>query len=115
MADPLHGTITQKYFDAIDNPKHCHSDGHPHDFPTKERLYNILLETGFKEIMIEVANTSWKFDSPREAMNFIHTIHNATCAPEESLKTAKKYLEFNKVNSHYELGWELFFLTAQKN
>jgi hypothetical protein len=44
----------------------------------------------------------------------VHTIHNAKCTAEESFEVAKNVLGFKKVNEHYELGWELFFLTAIK-
>lgn len=30
VSDPLDGTITQRYFDAIDTPHYCNPDGHPH-------------------------------------------------------------------------------------
>ncbi|MEK7514502.1 MAG: methyltransferase domain-containing protein [Patescibacteria group bacterium] len=114
MSDPLKGGITQKYFDAVDNPKHCYPDSHPHDFFTKERLESLLQEIGFKDISIEVTYVPWKFASPDEAVNFVHTIHNAKCTPEESFTVAKDILGFKKVGGHYELGWELFFLTASK-
>ncbi len=114
MSDPLNGTITQRYFDAIDNPKHCHPDGHPHNFFTKERLQEIVEEVGFKNISIEIAYMPWKFASEAEAMNFVHTIHNAKCTAEESFEVAKNKLGFKKVDDHYELGWELFFLRAEK-
>ncbi len=114
MSDPLNGTITQKYFDAIDNPEHCYPDGHPHSFFTKERLQNLVQEIGFKNISIEVAYMPRKFASQDEAVNFVHTIHNAKCTPEESFEVAKNVLGFKKVEDHYELGWELFFLTANK-
>ena len=56
----------------------------------------------------------WKFASQDEAINFVHTIHNAKCTPEESFDVAKNVLGFKKVDDHYELGWKLFFLTAWK-
>ena len=114
MSDPLNGTITQKYFDAIDNPEHCYPDGHPHNFFTKERLQNLVQEIGFKNISVEVAYMPWKFSSQDEAVKFVHTIHNAKCTPDESFEVAKTVLGFKKVDDHYELGWELFFLTAWK-
>lgn len=114
MSDPLNGTITQKYFDAIDNPKHCFPDGHPHDFFTNERLKEVVEKIGFKDVSIEILYTPWKFNSEAEAMNFVHTIHNAKCTAEESFEVAKNILGFRKVDDHYEFGWELFFLTAKK-
>jgi ubiquinone/menaquinone biosynthesis C-methylase UbiE len=114
MSDPLNETITQKYFDSIDNPEHCFPDGHPHNFFTKERLQEVVEKVGFRNISIEVIYTPWKFNSETEAINFVHTIHNAKCTAEESFEVAKNVLGFKKVNEHYELGWELFFLTAIK-
>ena len=114
LSDPLRGTITQKYFDAIDNPTHCYPDGHPHDFFTKERLQDLVQEIGFKDISMEVAGVPWKFNSQEEAVGFVHTIHNAKCTPEESFEVAKNILGFKKVGDYYELGWELFFLIAFK-
>ncbi len=114
MADPLYSAISQKYFDAIDNPIHCHPLGHPHDFPTKKRLIEMVQENGFKNVQFELAFVPWKFLSQEEASSFIHTIHNSQCSSEESFGIAQKYLGFKKIDDHYELGWELFFLTAVK-
>lgn len=114
IADPLDNTISQRYFTAIDNPEHLPPIGHPHDFPTKDGLHKMAEDAGFKDIKIEILNMPWQFNSENEAKNFIHTLHNAKCSPEESLETAKKHLDFKKVNNHYELGWELFFLSATK-
>lgn len=114
IADVLHGTISQKYFDSVDNPVHCSPFGHPHDFFDKDSLRKAVEEAGFKNIKIEVKYVPWKFDSEEEAGNFIHTIHNAKCSMVESLELARKQLGLKKVDDHYELGWELFFLQAEK-
>lgn len=114
IADVLHGTISQKYFDAIDNPEHCHPLGHPHDFFTKEALREAVENVGFKKVNINVKFVPWQFTSKEETMNFIHTIHNAKCSAEDSLNVAEKHLGLNKAEEGYELGWELFFLTAEK-
>lgn len=114
IADVIHDSISQKYFDAIDNPEHCFPEGHPHDFFKKERLNKLLEEAGFKKINIEVKKVPWQFSSESEAVDFVHTIHNAKCSPEDSFKIAKDYLGFTKINGNYELGWELYFATAIK-
>jgi ubiquinone/menaquinone biosynthesis C-methylase UbiE len=114
IGDVVHGAISQKYFDAIDNPEHCFPEGHPHDFFSPERLKQVLSEIGFKDIKIEVKRVPWQFVSSEEAKNFVHTIHNAKCSADESFEMAKKYLGFEKNGDHYELGWELFFVTAKK-
>lgn len=114
IADPLHDTITQRYFDSIDNPEYCHPDGHPHNFFTKEQLEQVVSEAGFENIQIETTYVPWKFTTEQEAINFVHTIHNAQVSPEDSFAKAKEILGFKQVDNHFELGWELFFLTAQK-
>ena len=114
IGDVLHGTISQKYFDAIDNPEHCYPLGHPHDFFTKKELTNAVNRVGFKGVKIKIAYVPWKFSSVKDAENFVHTIHNAKCTKEKSFAVSKKYLGFKKVSGNYELGWDLFFLTATK-
>lgn len=114
LADPIHGTNTQKYFDSIDDPQYCYPDGHPHDFFTERRLSELLRKVGFKDIRIKVEYVPWKFNSKEQCKEFVHKIHNAKCDSEKSFEKAKKKLGFKKVGSHYELGWELFFLTAKK-
>jgi len=114
VSDVLHGTITQKYFDAIDDPRLCSPHGHPHDFFTEESLRDAATEAGFTDIRITVEFVPWQFSSPQEAKNFVHTIHNAQCSPDESFALAQKMLGFENKKPHHELGWELFYLTAQK-
>jgi SAM-dependent methyltransferase len=114
IADVLNGTISQKYFDSIDNPEHCHPLGHPHDFFNQDQLLKAVQDAGFKNIKIEVASVPWKFISLEEAKKFVHTIHNAKCSPEESMTVADRQLGIRKIDDHYELGWELFFLVAEK-
>lgn len=114
MADVLRGTISQKYFDAIDNPEYCYPLGHPHDFFSRQELKNTVKKTGFKNIELKTACVPWKFASINEAKKFVHTIHNAKCSVDESFAVSKKNLGFKKVSGHYELGWELFFLAATK-
>lgn len=114
LADPAHGTITQRYFDRINNPRYCYPDGHPHDFFTPERLRQVVQEVGFKEIVITILYVPWKFESIEAGKEFVHTIHNARCSADESLAVAQEILGFNRIGDHFVLGWELFFLTARK-
>lgn len=114
LADPTYNTITQKYFYRIDNPKYCYPDGHPHDFFTTDRLRTVVEEIGFKEVNIKILSVPWRFDSEQAAKDFVHTIHNAQCSEEQSFAVAKEVLGFQKKDAYYELGWELFFLTARK-
>ncbi len=114
VSDVLDSTITQKYFDAIDNPRYCSPHGHPHNFFNKETLADAAREAGFTDIAVTVERVPWQFASPEEAQKFVHTIHNAQCSPEESFALAEKILGFEDKNTHHELGWELFYLTASK-
>lgn len=114
IADVMHGTIAQRYFDAVDDPTHCYPVGHPHDFFTVERLTEILLAIGFKDVSIEIKFVPWQFASEEDAKLFVHTLHNARCSPEESFAVACEYLGWHKVADHYELGWELGYIDAVK-
>ncbi len=114
VADVLYGTIAQAYFDRIDDPRYCAPRGHPHDFFTQEELLGVAHEVGFTDVSLKVLSVPWTFASPAEAQEFIHTIHNATCSPEESFRMAKEMLGFTGHEGNYQLGWELFFLTARK-
>lgn len=115
IADVLHGTNTQKYFDAIDDPRFCAPHGHPHDFFTKASLVQVAEEAGFQDVSVAVESVPWQFESLAQAKQFVHTIHNATCSPEESFELAQRILGFTNKNTHHELGWELFYLTACKS
>lgn len=112
LSDVLFDSLAQRYFDVIDNPEHAAPRGHPHDFFTKERLLEILTEVGFKDIQFELLSVPWTFSSPEEAAAFVHTLHNARVPQEESFAAAKRMLGFNKVGEYYELGWDLFYVTA---
>ena len=114
VADVAHGTISQKYFDAVDNPMYCFPLGHPHDFFSTDRLSEICKKIGFIDVSVIIKRVPWRFTGIEEAKNFIHTIHNSHCSPEESFELAQKYLGLNNRDGMYELGWELFFLKAKK-
>jgi SAM-dependent methyltransferase len=114
IADVLHGTRTQRYFDAIDDPRLCAPFGHPHDFFTQEGLQAAAAESGFTDITITVEFVPWRFASTEDAHSFVHTIHNAQVSPKESFALAQELLGFEQKNSHHELGWELFYLIARK-
>lgn len=114
LADVLHGSMAQRYFDRIDDPRHAAPHGHPHDFPTKERLLELLAQAGFKEVSFELAEVPWSFASPQEAAAFVHTLHNATVPEEESFRVAQEMLGLTKTGSRFELGWDLFFVSARR-
>lgn len=114
IADVAQGTVSQKYFDAIDDPKHCSPRGHPHDFLDEGLARKLCEEVGFSDIEFEVKIVPWVFESEEQAKEFIHTVHNAKCSPEESLKVAKQYLPFEEVDGKVRIAWELFYLKAKK-
>ncbi len=114
LADVLQDSLAQRYFDVIDNPEHAAPRGHPHDFFTKERLVEVVQQAGFTEVQVELQEVPWHFTSQAEAQIFVHTLHNAKVSPEESFEIAERMLGWNKKPEHYELGWDLFFLTARK-
>jgi SAM-dependent methyltransferase len=114
IADVLHGTITQRYFDAIDDPRYCAPHGHPHDFFSHEGLEEAARDMGFADVAVAVERVPWQFADIASAGEFVHTIHNAQVSPKESLALAQKVLGLTDAGGHVELGWELFYLTAKK-
>lgn len=114
VVDPLAGTKTSAYFDAINTPAHCFPLGHPHEFFSQEELLSLTRSVKFQDVSLDLISVPWRFVSQEEAKTFLHTIHNSRCTPEESLALAEKVLGFQKEEDHYELGWDLFFLTAKK-
>jgi|TARA_Y100000034_G_scaffold13170_1_gene13815 SAM-dependent methyltransferase len=114
VGDVAHGTAPQRYFDAIDNPVHCHPRGHPHDFLDERIARELCEEAGFKDVKFEIERVPWIFDDEEQAKEFLHTIHNAKCSPEESLEIAKQHTPYSEVGRRKQIGWELFYLTAKK-
>lgn len=118
LADVADNTNPQRYFDNCgDNPKslaYCHPNGHPHDFLDEETANKLFQTAGFKNITFKIEKTPWRFEDEEQAKMFLNTLHNSKCSPDESLEMAKKYLPFKKTDEWVELGWELFYLTAEK-
>jgi len=114
IGDVGKGMVSAKYFDAIDEPKYCYPNGHPHDFSDKKEIDELCDKSGFIIDSYDVVHVPWTFDSQDQAREFLHTIHNAKCSPEESLEHAKKYLKFWGKDDVYYLDWELFYLVARK-
>lgn len=115
IGDVGRNTVSAKYFNAIDDPRYCYPNGHPHDFLDKAEIEMLCNKSGFFIDDYEVIHVPWTFDSEEQAKEFLHTIHNAKCSPEESLGHAKKYLKFWKKAGKFYLDWELFYLVAKKN
>ena len=107
-------TGTAKYFAAINIPKYCYPNGHPHDFLSQEDIKQLCKKSGFVIQTYEVKHVPWTFDSEEQAEEFLHTIHNAKCSLKDSLKHAKKFLRFWEKDGKYYLDWELFYLVAAK-
>lgn len=114
IGDVAHGTATQRYLDAIDNPLYCHPKGHPHDFLDENTARKLCKNAGFKIVEFKIEKVPWIFDDEEQAKEFLHTIHNAKCTPEESLEIAKKHLPYADIGGKKQIGWELFYLTAKK-
>ena len=81
---------------------------------SKKEIEDLCSQAGFKIEAYEIVHVPWTFESEEQAKEFLHTIHNASCSPEESFEHAKKYLNFWKENDLYYLDWELFYLIAVK-
>lgn len=115
VGDVADGTHPQRYFDAINNPRYCHPRGHPHDFLDEKLATALCRSAGFNEITFAIENVPWVFDNEEQAKEFLHTIHNAKCAPEESLELAKQHLPYFQEEGKIKIGWQLFYLTARKD
>jgi len=115
VADGVYGSPMQRYFDAIDTPRHCHPRGHPHDFLDKEQALALCKDLHFEDVRFEVVDTPWVFKDESEAKLFLNTLHNAQCTPDESMEVAKQYLPYKKTEAGIELGWSLSILTAKKH
>ena len=114
IADVMHDTIAQRYFDAIDDAVHFHPIGHPHGFFTAAKLESELLNAGFSRAEVQIRDVPWRFATEADAMFFFHTFHQALCPQEESLAIARDILGFTRMGKHYEMGWQLGFAKAYK-
>ncbi len=114
IGDVANNTDSQRYFDAINNPQYCYPTGHPHDFFDLNLAKKLCKLSGLKFISFKIYSTPWVFKDDKEAMDFLHTIHNAKCSAEESFEIAKKYLKYTKLNNKVKLGWKLGYFIAEK-
>lgn len=112
IADVGHGTRTQKYFDAIDNPRFFYPQGHAHDFFSTTEFQAHLEEIGFKVKHLQIEDVPWIFGSKEHCMQFMSQMHNAICSPEEVFEVANKVLGVEKRSGQYCLNWQLVFLEA---
>src|SRR3989338_2268498 len=114
IGDVAQGTPSQRHFDSIDNPIDCAPLGHPHDFLTERLARELCSKAGFRNVKFKIEKVPWEFESEKQAQQFLHTIHNAKCSPQESFEHAKKTLKWWKEGNKFYLGWELFYLMAEK-
>lgn len=112
IGDVAHGTAVQRYFDsAVD--RFC-STGHKHPFLDEQWGKRLCTEGGLTLLEWRIEEVPWVFGSEREAAWFIHTLHDATCSPDECLSAAKQYLGSHASGDRFLLNWQLFYLIAAK-
>jgi len=114
LGDVCNNTDSQKYFYSINNPIYCSPSGHPHEFIDKIIIEDLCMKSKLKLLKIEYKQTPWVFKDEKQAKEFLHTIHNAKCSKEESLKHAKNYLKYKKSKNSVSLGWSLIYFIAEK-
>ena len=115
IGDVAHNTDPQRYFDAIDSPFYAAPRGHPHDFLDERLAYDLCSIADFRGMEFIIADVPWVFRSEGQAKEFVHTLHNAQCSPDESLAMVKKYLSYStRTDGRVEIGWQLFYLVAKK-
>ncbi|MGZ3768728.1 MAG: class I SAM-dependent methyltransferase [Bdellovibrio sp.] len=112
IADVANGSASQRYFDAIDNPRHFSPHGHPHDFFTLQEFRLHLEEIGFSVKHLAIEEVPWKFQSEGHCMHFLSRLHNAKCPPDEVLELAKDILGLERHLESYTLNWQLMFMEA---
>lgn len=115
LADVAMGTDAQRYFDAIDHPKYCAPNGHPHDFLTTEELAEMCSSVGFVNVECKIKYVPWVFQSEPEAIQFLHSLHNAQCSLEELGSMIRKQLHFERTADGVLIQWQLAYLTAEKS
>ncbi len=114
IGDVAGDTSPQRYFDAIDDPRYCFPNGHPHDFFTPEEMTDTLKAAGFTAIECAIRPVPWVFDSKPDAIEFLSAMHNAQCPLEEVEELAEKHLRFEHVSGKCLIRWELMFVEARK-
>jgi len=114
ICDVQFGTETQKYLYAINDPLHYSPFGHPHDFFTKERIYELMQQEGFFNISISIVKTPWVFKDESHARSFWHSYLNAKCTEDETFEIVRTFLGAKKVGNHFETGWSIMCITAIK-
>ncbi len=111
-SDVANKTKVQKYFD-VPVDKFC-STGHKHKFLDKKLAKELCNKSHLRLMEFSIYDVPWVFDDEEQAKWFLHTIHDATCTPEECLKEAKNYLGYSNEGRKFLLNWKLFYLIAKK-
>lgn len=114
ISDVCDNTCSQRYFDALDDPKYCYPDGHPHYFLDKNLIKYLCEKTGFKLKYFKILNVPWEFENISGCKKFLHTIHNSKVSKEEIFELAKKYLKIKVSKNKVVLEWKLFYMVAEK-
>lgn len=114
IGDVAEGTRAERYFNAIDNPRHLSPLGHPHDFFSVSQFTEILKRLGFEIGTAAIEDVPWVFHSADQAMIYLNRLHNARCPAQESFDIAQKIVGFNEVGRKLELAWQLQFIEAIK-
>lgn len=112
VADVADNTAPQRYFDGFIH--HVCSVGHDHRFLDKQQTKDLCKRANLKLLDWRLEFVPWVFDGEEQAMSFLHTLHDATCTPQESLEGAMRYLETFKLENKFALSWELFYAIAKK-
>ncbi len=114
IGDVAENTMSQRYFDAIQEPQYCSPHGHPHSFLSRDTAEEFCRSSGLALVHYAVEDISWHFNDEPEAIRFFHGLHNAQCSLEELGQIVKSILPFRKTEQGISVGWQLCFLTAKK-
>jgi ubiquinone/menaquinone biosynthesis C-methylase UbiE len=114
VGDVERNTNTQRYFDAIDKPRYCHPNGHPHDFLNEYVANKLCDEAGLDVQEFDTYDVRWFFDkedTEKFTGEFFNMLHNSKCSVKESYRLVRKHLEWNSCD---DVIWPLFFMVAEK-
>lgn len=114
IGDVAENTITQGYFDAIQEPRYCAPHGHPHSFLFRNLAEELCNHSNLSLVHYTVEKIWWHFKGEDEAVSFFQGLHNAQCPSEELALIMRKHLPHTKTKEGIAIGWELCFLTARK-
>ena len=114
IGDVAEDTIAQRYFEAVQDPRYCAPNGHPHSFLSKDLAEALCYQSNLSLVQYTIEKLQWHFKEEGEAVRFFQGLHNAQCSSEELMSIIQKHLPVTKTKEGISIGWELCFLTAQK-